>query len=196
MSVAVTPGSGVTLKSSTSGLDQVPHHNIDVGGNVLSLTNRMPTSPNAAVTVLPTMGTQTSGAYAAGDFVDGKLTLANIVPVAGGSGVIQAVKVFSKSPQVGAIYWVALFNADPTGTTIADNGVGSIVDADMTKQIGVAVCEQVGPVTANSTHQAIGLGMPFKLPSGTTAYAAVITAGAITQTSTSDMILVVDVLPD
>jgi hypothetical protein len=137
------------------------------------------------------MGGQTNGAYSAGNFVDTKLSLTSV----GSSGIVQAVKVFSKSPQTG-VYWVVLFNADPTGSTISNNAAGSIVDADLNKIIGVVACDEVFNLAAGSVHQAIGLGMPYRLVTGTTMWAAVITVAGITQTSTSDMILAVDILPD
>jgi hypothetical protein len=148
-----------------------------------------------SATIAPTMGTQTNGAYSANDFVDGKLTLSNAVPIAGGSGLIHRVSVLSKSTQTGQ-YDVIFFNADPSSTTIADNGAVQVNVADLAKVIGVAKCNDVASFGTGSLHQAVGLGLSFKLASGTTLYAAVVTRAAITQTSTSDMILLVNVIPD
>jgi hypothetical protein len=141
------------------------------------------------------IGTQTSGAYSDNDFIDGKLTLSNVVPVAGGSGEVVGVRVYSKSPQTAA-YDVVFFNADPSASTFTDNGAGTIADADLTKIFGVAHCTDATGLTDGSVHQAVGVKLPFKLPSGTTAYACVIARDAVTQTSTSDLILAVDVRPD
>lgn len=148
-----------------------------------------------AVALAPTMSTQTSGAYSANDFVDGKLTLSNAVPIAAGSGVISRVSVLSKSTQTGT-YDVIFFNADPSSTTIADNGAVQVNSADLTKVIGVAHCNDVTSFGTGSLHQAIGCNLGFKLASGTTIYAAVVCRFALTQTSTSDMILLVNVVPD
>ena len=184
----------LTLPALPAGTNNIGKVTPQIGGADVSSTNRLPVAGNGCLSVQPTMGTQTSGAYSAGDFVDGKLSLLNIVPATGGSGIIHSVKVFSKSPQT-TTYWVILFNADPTGTTFADNAAGSIADADLNKIIGIAKCDQVFNLVAGSVHQATALGFPFKV-AGTQAWAAVIAVSAITQTSTSDMMLAVDVIPD
>jgi hypothetical protein len=185
----------LTLPAIPAGTNNIGKITPQVGGSDVSSTNRLPVISAGCITVAPTPGTQTSGAYSAGDFVDGKIPLPNIVPTAGTGGLINCVKVASKSPQT-TTYWVVLFNADPTNTTITDNGAGSIADGDLNKIIGIAKCDAVYNLVAGSLHQASGLGFPFKLASGTTAYACVIAVSAITQTSTSDMLLMVEVIPD
>lgn len=156
---------------------------------------RLKTAQTPRITVVPTMGSQTAGLYSENDFVNAKITLSNIVPFAGGGGEIVLVKVLSKSTQTGT-YDVAFFNADPTSTTISDNGAVQINAADLTKLIGWAHCDDVTSHGTGSCHQAANVGLSFKLPSGTTAYAAVVCRFALNQGSASDMILVVDVIPD
>jgi hypothetical protein len=207
--VALLGGSDGTvaraLKVSTAGLlqiDSLPagtaligRADMSIGGTAVSASARVPVASPPVISLTPPMGTQQSGAYVANRFVDGKITLANIVPVAGGSGVIQTVKIHSKTP-FGSVFWVALFHTDPAGTTFGDNTNFSIADADGPRMIGMVKLDQMFSLTAGSWHQATNLALPFKLPSGTSAWAAIATVGAITTTSASDIILMLDVLPD
>jgi hypothetical protein len=151
-------------------------------------------SQMTGVTILPTMGAQTSGAYSVGDFVDGKLTLPNAAKTAGGSGYIESVRITSKSPQSG-VFDVVFFNADLT-TVVVDNGVRTITAADLLKVIGVVHCNDINPLIAGSVHQAVNQGLAFKLPAGTSIYAFIVCQFALTTTSTSDIALAVDIRQD
>jgi hypothetical protein len=191
----VTTAGLLQIDSLPAGAALIGRADLSLGGTAVSASVPVPTTPRQATTFVPAMGTQTSGAYAAGNFVDGKITVANFAPVAGGSGLLQYVKVLSKTPFPG-VFWVVVFNADPTNTTFTNNAAGSIADGDLTKIIGVVKCDQVFNLGAGSVHQSLAQALPFRLPSGTSAWASIITVAGITTTSTSDIALMLETLPD
>lgn len=146
-----------------------------------------------ALTATPTVSTS---AYTSGDNVGGKVTLTSACRDSTGSGLIQAVVITSKSIQT-ATFDVVFFSEDPSGSTFTDNVAQAIVDADLSKVIGVAQCSTVVALAAESIHQATGLGLPFALSGGaTTLYAAIVVRGTPTLGSTSDIWLSVRVLQD
>jgi hypothetical protein len=146
-----------------------------------------------ALTATPTVST---GAYTSGDNVGGKVTLASACRDTTGSGIIQSVVITSKSIQT-ATFDVVFFSADPSGSTFTDNVAQAVVDADLSKVIGVAQCTTVVALAAESIHQATAIGLPFALSGGaTTLYAAIVVRGTPTLGSTSDIWLSVRVLQD
>jgi hypothetical protein len=150
--------------------------------------------PNKTLTATPTVST--SPAYTSGDNVGGKVTLTDVCRASTGSGIIQSVVITSKSLQSGS-FDVIFFNADPSGSTFTDNGAQGVVDADLSKIIGVAHCSDVTALAAESIHQATGLALPFALSGGaTTIYAAIVTRATPTLGSTSDIWLSVRILQD
>lgn len=141
---------------------------------------------------VPTMNTQTNGAYSAGDFVGSTLTLTAAARVTGGSGYIEAVKIFNKSVASGS-FDVWFFNATITNPT--DNAAKSILANDLIKLIGVAHCNDVTNLGNMSLHGAWNLGMPYKLVS-TIIYALIVCNFALTTTSTTDITMAVDLRQD
>jgi hypothetical protein len=181
----------VRRDADTSGVDT----DADYGSLLLDAIGFLKVRGRLSNTVSPTMGTLTAGAYAAADTIGAKLTLTSIVPITAGSGTIQSVIVTSKSTQTFSPE-VFFFNADPSSSTFTDNGVFTVNSADMPKLIGVATCDVVKALGTGSIHQSSNTGLPFKLASGTSAYAVIVTRVAVTLASTSDVVLQVNVLPD
>ena len=145
------------------------------------------------LTATPTVSTS---AYSTGDNVGGKITLTDVCRANLGSGLIQSVVITSKSVQT-ATFDVIFFNADPSGSTFTDNGAQGVVDADLSKIIGVAQCTTVVALSAESIHQATSLALPFALSGGsTTLYACIVVRGTPTLASTSDIWIAVRVLQD
>jgi hypothetical protein len=143
-----------------------------------------------SLTAAPTVSTTP---YSTGDNVGGKVTLTSVCRGATGSGIIQSVVITSKSIQT-ATFDVVFFTADPSGSTFTDNVAQAIVDADLSKIVGVAQCTTVVALAAESIHQATGLALPFALSGGaTTLYAAIIVRGTPTLGSTSDIWLSVGI---
>ena len=142
--------------------------------------------------VQPTMGTQTNGAYSANDTIGGVLTVAGAVRQAGAPGIILQVGLHSKSVQTGNLD-VIFFKANPSNSTVADNGALAIDDADGSKLIGVVHLDDVTSLGLGSYHQAV-TNLPFIPTSGVDIYAVLVDRTGMTLTSTSDMTLIVRIM--
>jgi hypothetical protein len=144
--------------------------------------------------ITPTV-TVDANIYASGDNFGGKLTLTGMTRIAAGSGMIQSAVITSKALQTFTAD-VIFFNADPSASTFTTNVAQALDDADLAKVIGVAQCNTVIALTDCSIHQATNLALPFRLASGTTAYAAIVVRGTPTPATTSDIQLSIRVLQD
>jgi len=132
------------------------------------------------LTVTPSLNV--AGAYAAGDLVGQKNTIASAVRVSGGRGTILSVTIADKAKQAAALDLV-FFGADPTGTTFTDNGPFTPVDADLLKIIGhVAVlASDYSQFADNAVATRVAVGLMFEA-SVSTIYMAVVSRGAPTYT--------------
>ncbi|MFA5025468.1 MAG: hypothetical protein WC503_03115 [Candidatus Shapirobacteria bacterium] len=149
----------------------------EVGGNTLSIV------------VTPAIG---AAAFTAGDFVGGKLTLANAGRVAGGSGIINSLTIVDGAKQgitKGALR-IYLFNADLAGS-YADNAGESFSLIDLQKLcpggiIDVPVSYWGSTLTnASVTYSEMlrNLNIPYKCESGTSIYAIIRTLSDPTYTA-------------
>lgn len=137
---------------------------------------------NVAVpTAVPTTA---AGAYASGDVIGTKMTFTSAVIAAGGSGLIQAAMINSKTAQTTAVDLI-LFNADPSNSTFTDNAALSVNAADFDKVIGVAHITDWTSLGTPSLAQANNLAMPYTL-AGTSLYGVLVARAAITLGSASD----------
>lgn len=137
-----------------------------------------------------------TNAYAAGDLVGGKLTLAGLLGVSQ-SGRVETVVVLDLNKADSALD-VIFFNADPTHTTFTNNAAFDIDDQDLPKVIG-HVPIATGDYCALSdngfaTHQC-ALSLQAAAGGGTV-YAAVVSRGTPTFSADGDLSLVVSVARD
>ena len=150
-------------------------------------------APTASLVATPTVSV--SPAYSSGDLIGGKLSLANAIRVAGLGGTITNAILTDKGKQNAAID-IVLFSTDPTNTTFTDNGVLTIADADLINIIGVIPVTSYASFNDNSVGYINNVAIPFKLASGTTLYACLVSRGTPTYTSTSDLQLTLGIIPD
>ncbi len=136
-------------------------------------------------------------AYTAGQCVGGLITLANAARVAAGSGLIQAVTASFISGVVPSLD-IIFFNANPTGSTTTDKTALAIATADLGKIIGIMHLTDATLLgaTTPSWMQSEQQAMPFKLPSGTSLFASVVTRTGITLVSVADMTVSANLLQD
>lgn len=108
----------------------------------------------------------TAGAYSDGDVVGGLLDLNKLVG-AGGGGTIRQVLIVDEDQQ-DAAFDLYLFDADPTGTEIADNAVfATTMDADaQLKKVGKVEIAATDYEDLNSIATAIKSGLNFAHGSG------------------------------
>ncbi|MFN3652601.1 MAG: hypothetical protein ACK47B_23740 [Armatimonadota bacterium] len=136
-------------------------------------------------------------AYAAGDVIGGKLSLADVVRADAGTGILQGIVLTDKADQKAAVD-IAFFDADPTGSTLTDNQPVSVVAADIGKLLGVVSIQASDYVDLGPTAVAVkaAIALPFKLSAARILYAVVIARGTPTYASASDLKLRVQVLQD
>jgi hypothetical protein len=168
----VDPATGLALPGAQSlGASEV--HIGEVHGGALPIT------------VTPTISTT---AYAANDVVGGKLTLANAVRVAGGTSILQSVRVMDRANQKAALQ-IVFFDADPTNATLTndtqvDLSAGSHGDFPKIAELVVVAAADYVTIDNSGTDYAIAalpaLARPIKAATGTTLYAVVITTGTPT----------------
>lgn len=155
------------------------------GGTAVSVSGTFTQATPIEVGATPTISTS---AYASGDTVGGVMTFTG----AGNAGTIMTAIIDDKDAESAALeLW--LFNA--TITPAADNAAHSISDADMAKCIGVIDGFVYHASALNSVGQAVSVGLAYKLPSGSDVYGLLVTRGAPTFSSTSDLKVRIVVLP-
>jgi hypothetical protein len=141
------------------------------------------------IIVTPVIG---AAAFTAGDFVGGKLTLANAGRVAGGSGIVNSLTIVDGAKQgitKGALR-IYLFNADLAGN-YADNAAESFTLADLLKLCPAGIIDVLisdwGATLANAsvTNSAPlrNLNIPYKCAAGTSIYAIMRTLSDPTYTA-------------
>jgi hypothetical protein len=154
---------------------------------------RVTAQPTNTIASTPTVST--TPAYTSGDSVGGKISLASAVRLAGTGGTITSVTITDKGKQSAATD-VVFFNADPSNTTFTDNGALTVHDTDLLTIIGVVPITSWAAFVDNSVGYANGLGLGFKIASGTTLYACLVTRGTPTYTATTDIQLTICIIPD
>jgi hypothetical protein len=211
---AVTPG---TAASSLGKAEDAAHTTADVGVMALAVRTDAPTDrsgtdgdyeplqvsggrqwvsgkPGTVLTATPTIDT---AIYASGDLLGTKLTLTNAVRVASTGGKIMSVTVVDQAKQSIALD-VLFFEADPTGTTFTNNAALDVADADLLNAVG-SVSVVAGDYIAladNSLATVKNVNLRFKLDSGTSLYACLITRGTPTYAAATDIQLKVGVEQD
>ena len=119
-------------------------------------------------------------AYAAGDLVGTKLTLANAYPVESKEPYLHSITVQDLDSQAAELDFV-FFDADPSGTTFTNNSALDIADADLPKIIGFATltASDYCAFADNSVGTVGNLGIACK-PAVNTLYCAIVARGTPT----------------
>jgi hypothetical protein len=147
-----------------------------VGGVVSVAATSVVTSPAL------TAPTVTAALYVTGNVL-GTGVLSWAVPP---TGVIQNVDVEVASTQTAPMDLV-LFNDNPTATTFTDKAALAVNAADYRKVIGVIHLTDSTSLGTPTCYQALGLGLAYKLPAGTTMYGCLVTRGAPTFAAATDI---------
>lgn len=138
-------------------------------------------------TAVPTI---VAAAYATGDVIgtNNPITISNAAGSAGGTGLIKSCTIADKAGQNVALD-ILLFNANPSGSTFTDNAAFDLVAADALKCIGVihfATTDWVASAHAGVATKS-NIDLSFDLPSGTDIFAVIVSRGAPTYASASDL---------
>lgn len=153
--------------------------------------------PVGGVTLISnvTVAMTTHASYVSGDFVGTDATplaFTNAVRVSGGTGILQAVRVVDEAVQsVAGELWLFASSV----TCPSDSAAWSISDADAALCVGVVPISTYYASALNSIGQALNLGLPFKVTTGTTLFGAWVTRGAPTYAS-NNLVIALKILSD
>ena len=178
----------------------------DINGNLLINANALPLPTGASEAAKQDIGNASlasinaktslvyilSGAnvgvdgniYASGDLMGGKLTLSNVIRVAGGSGILQEIAIHDLTNQKAALD-VILFNSNPSTTTFTNNAALDVSDADLVRIIGhvsILASDYIS-FADNAVATKSGLAMPVDVAAGRDLYACVVSRGTPTYTA-------------
>jgi hypothetical protein len=159
--------------------------------------NPLPVSSPLTLRAADTAVVTASSAYASGNAVGAKRTFSSMARATGQGGLLQSVIVRDKAGQ-NVNYDLILFDADPTNTTVTDKSAVAVNTADLAKIIGVVQLSGIvlGASSTMGVLTAAGVGLAYKLTSGTTIYGILVTRGAPTYASTTDVSVELVSLPD
>jgi len=121
--------------------------------------------------------------YASGDLIGTKVIFDG--GLIGTKGYIQTIRLTDLAKQDASID-VYLFSADPDGTTFTDNAELDIVDADLSKVMGVVTMDTYFDTADNSIAFARNLAIPFESTS-TILYGVLVSRGTPTYASVADI---------
>ena len=141
----------------------------------------------ASRTVNPTVSTT---AYTSGDVMGSLMTFTTATRQPIGDGLIQSVTLHFKSAQTAASDFFWCNSNQLTNTTLTDNGALNVAAADFAacRAIHITDCTSMGTPTVCTAEN---LAIPYGLASGTTGYGFLVTRGAPTLASTSDLAVTV-----
>ena len=152
--------------------------------------------PNLRASVAQTV---TAAAYSSGNAVGGKITFPTMTNRPGYGGIIQTVIVRDKAGQ-NVNYDLILFDADPSNTTVTDKAAVAVNTADLSKIIGVVQLSGIvlGAASTMGVLTASGVGLAYRINSttGQDLYGILVTRGAPTYASASDVSVDVIAMPD
>lgn len=142
----------------------------------------------------PTISTS---AYASGDAIGG---LQSIGAVDGRtdskSGIIQSITIADKAKQ-SAVIDIVFFNANPSATTVTDNGALTVADADLLKVVGYAQVTSYASFADNSVGCASNVALPYNVNNNQgKLYFIAVSRGTPTYAATTDIQISIGLLQD
>ncbi len=157
------------------------NHLGSIGGNTFSLSVTQVTSATT---------------YSAGDSVGGKVTLTNAVRISGGTGILNSIMVIDKDNQSAPLD-ILIFDSDPSAATIT-NAATFVFSTSISKLIAKIPIATTDYTTFDtiSVAQIGGIGRIIKANGSANLYAAVVTTGTPTYTTTSSIIVNYGLLQD
>ena len=149
--------------------------------------------------IVSTTATVQAAAYSANDVVGGLITLTGVCVSAldRPTGIIHSVVITDKAAQ-DVDYDVVFFDTNPSNTTFTENSALTLSDTDLPTIVGVAQVTTHVAFSASGVNILHGANIPFRITDTSTnaIYACIITRGAPTYASTSDVTLRVGILQD
>lgn len=138
--------------------------------------------------------TPDTAAYAANDIVGGLQTFASLLRTGVNSGILQNIEITNTEID-GIPFNVCIFNANPSGSTVADQGPATIVAADLQKLIGCVSVADGRSFVTTELYQAQNVGLAVDA-AATSLYAIVRTTGIPTWAAAQTLNVCLTVLND
>lgn len=146
--------------------------------------------------------TITAGVYASGQLIGGKLTFLGVFDGQVNTAEVRQVIVYDKAKQ-GVSLDLILFSSDPSATTFTDNATFAVGAADLTKISTVIPISTHSAFSTNGVSYAVNISQPiFSTVDATTQsgrrtiYGALVSRGAPTYASTSDLTVRINIIQD
>lgn len=150
--------------------------------------------PNLRASVTPAV---TAAAYSSGNVVGGLLVFSGMANKPGYGGIVQTVIVRDKAGQ-NVNYDLLLFDSALTATTVTNKSAVAVGGDDLAKCIGVVQLSGIvlGASSTMGVLTASGLGLAYRLNGTDALYGILVTRGAPTYTTGSDVSVDVIAMPD
>ena len=187
-------GTGSLALSSTATSPSTEQ--LSLGGTLVSSTNPLPIigsvgGKTAIVEITPVV--TAASAYATNNVVGGVLTL-NSALLSAQSGVIQSIRLRSKSSQL-AGFRLYIFRSIPT-TVFTDHAAPAINQTDIAFIVDTFVLASPDSSLGTYTFYSLNTSSSVVVATSTTLYGVLITTGTPTFTTTSDLTLSIGILQD
>ena len=174
----------------------VPHALDDSGAaRPLSASAPGPVAAPAMLRATASPTVTTGSAYAAGNAIGGLLVFAGVARLAAQGGILQTALLRDRSGN-NVAYDLFLFDAAPAAPT--DKAAVALAASDLAKCIAVVplAAAALGAAATMGVIAAGGLGLAYKLASGTTVWGILVTRGAPTFANAADLSVDLVALPD
>lgn len=142
----------------------------------------------STVAVTPTV--EATPDYSTGDVIGGVMTFASILRADAATGYLTSVRIATKILNVVQID-ALIFNANPSGSTVTENGAFAIAVADIPKLKGVVEIE-AGDWIATGAASSVGYKecrVPLTGAAADDIYIVLVARGTINLDSTSDLVV-------
>ena len=200
--VAITAGSGTTVATDDVSGVHYQRVKLDGGGDGAAAaipgttTKGLYVDPRGSTVLIPATPTISAASiYAAKDAIGGIMTFANAARVSAGGGVIESVTLVDKDQELSPIDLV-LFSATVAGTA-TDNSPFDPTDADLANFIGTVpfLAGDYADFTDNSAATRSGIGLAYTC-AATSLFGVLVARATPTYTATSDITVILGVIPD
>lgn len=200
--VAITAGSGTSVATDDVGGVHYQRVKLDGGADGASAAiagtaaKGIYVDPHGSTTLIAATPTiSASSIYAAKDAIGGIMTFASAARTSGGGGVLESVTIIDKDQELSPIDLV-LFSATVAGTA-TDNSPFDPSDADLANFIGAIpiLAGDYADFTDNSAATRAGIGLAYAC-AATSLFGVLVARSTPTYTATSDITVILGVIPD
>lgn len=158
-------------------------------------TKGLRVDPRGSTTLIAVTPTISTSAYQAKDAIGGVMTFANAARLSAGGGIVESLVIVDKDQELAAMDLV-LLSATVAGTT-TDNAAWDPTDADLANVVGVIpiLSGDYADFNDNSVASRSGIGMAYTCAS-TSLFGVLVARSAPTYTGTSDISVILGLIPD